>query len=152
MWLPFALCVACVCVSSSLPAHLQLHVLALCLRLSILLSLCTSACSQWSRLPKDLAAHTRDRWDMKQGQAGSWSSLISLQLWTVDLSVLIPVCVSCPQHAEAPECTAPVCYSSASTVSKWLPGPPTRPDMAQEAGWAPHDSGSVIRLLILFKY
>lgn len=47
------------------------------------------------------------------------------------MSVLIPACVSCPQHAEALECTAPVCCSSASLVSQSLLGPPTRPDMAQ---------------------
>lgn len=53
-----------VCRPASPPSSLQLYVFVLCLRLYVLLSLCTSACSYGAPLPKDLAARIGDRWDM----------------------------------------------------------------------------------------
>lgn len=71
------------------------------------------------------------------------------ELWAVDASVSAPACVSCPQRAEALECTAPVCCSAAPLDSPSPRGLPTGPDEAQHREAAPHDSGA--QLLFLFK-
>lgn len=61
-------------------------------------------------------------------KAAFWNSLPAL---TLDVFVLIPWSVSCPQHADALECTAPVCCSSDSLVYWLFLRPPIGPETVE---------------------